>query len=147
MTRGRRNALRLYEHGLVVHQAGSDRPVMWDDVESYADGLFLTVETKDGRAIQFGMHGLQRGEEVVSRLRAEIVVRRTLPRLRALVARGQSVQLRGLDAAEAQAPSNGRTYVSTLTLDSAGITPGESAAAIPWGEVLEWGVSEGQAGG
>jgi hypothetical protein len=148
LTRGRHNRLLLYENGMVVHHAGNVRWAMWDEVESYTDGLFLEVTTTNGATIQFGMSGLRGAEEITSILRNEVVVRRTVPSLLALLHAGQTVELEGLSAADAlPAPSSSRTYVSSFTLDEASITPDESGRPIPWGAVTEWGESEGRAGG
>jgi hypothetical protein len=42
-TKGRKNAVRIHENGVVVHKAGVDFEVLFDAVDTYSDGGFLVI--------------------------------------------------------------------------------------------------------
>jgi len=121
LTRGRNNALRFHERGITIHKAGHDTAILWDDVASYTDGSFLTIETNDEVAIDFGLDGLGARDEILATVREEVVVRRAVPRLRKAIREGTPAEFNG------------------ATLDARGITLTDSSRKLPWEDVIECG--------
>jgi hypothetical protein len=118
LTRGRDNALRFFERGISIRKAGHEAEIAWDDVVSYRDGSFLIVETKNGDTFDFGLDGLRASDEILPRVREEVIVKRAVPRLLAAIRDGTPAEF------------------EDATLDAHGITLLGTDRRIAWSDVI-----------
>jgi hypothetical protein len=135
LRRNRDNSLGIYERGLVVHEAGVDRSIAWDEVASFTDGSLgiLRIETQGGEEVVQTLDSISERQVIFARLRDEVVLRRLVPRLKAALLGGQSVDL----GAEGDTGSSDPevTQVPGFTLSATGITASDALGPISWSEI------------
>jgi hypothetical protein len=141
LVRGRDNAIRVYENGIAIRKLGTDTTLVWDDIASYDDGSFLIIETKDGASLEFGMSSLGGLSGILSKLRDEVITKRTVPRMKATLLEGKAGEFES-DSEMKSTPENGVTDVLGFTVDVEGITPFDSNDLVPWKQVTSCEVEE-----
>jgi hypothetical protein len=140
LMKGRKNAVRMHERGIVIHKSGVDNAVLFDDVAAYSDGSFLVVVTKNGESFDFGLDGLAAAPDLFSRLRDEVVVKCLVPSLRKTIEAGDTLEFDGGEIADIAQPAED---VAVFTVDAKGITLStDSKRQLAWHEIVECGSTE-----
>ena len=122
LARGRDNAVRIHENGVVIRKGGTDVAVRFDDVGAYDEGAFLWIETENGESIEAGLDGLANARDLFARLREEIVVKRWLRTARQGIADGGVAELGEGD--------------SGIALDAGGVTLSASQRRLAWDDIV-----------
>ena len=142
LMKSRKNALRLHERGIGIHNAGTETLFAYDDIAEYSGGPSLVITTKNDASAEFRLDGARAAGDLMARLRDEVVMKRLVPDLRKTIAGGDLIafgcgELLGSGRADADA-----TEVSGFTVDAAGVKIGETDRQIAWSEIVTWGTEE-----
>ena len=142
LTKSRKNAVRLHEHGIAIHNAGTGTLFLYDDVAEYSDGSSLVITTKNDASAEFRLDGVGAAADLLARLRDEVVVKRLVPDLRKTIASGDLIafgcgELIGLQRADAEA-----TDLSGFTIDANAVKLGDSDRQIAWSDIVDCGSTE-----
>jgi hypothetical protein len=141
-------SLSLYESGLVFRRLGRASLTSWDEVVSFIYSTAIRLEKPGGEVIEFGS-SVQRLDEIASTISKQ-TLQCMLPKARATIAAGGSVQFSGLSLLKGgpagKAMSQFAHAASGYKLDSRGITQLETGACIPWQAVLQYGIAMGRMG-
>src|SRR5580658_8320393 len=90
---GRAARVCIHENGLSFRRGGKSSTTTWDEVESLVVGMFARIVTTDGEVIDLGA-GIEGIDEVIERIHDE-TLSRILPRVRAAIDKGASVEFKG----------------------------------------------------
>jgi hypothetical protein len=142
LMKGRKNAVRLHEHGIAICNEETETLFAYDDIAEYSGGPSLVITAKDDASAEFSLDGAGGAADLMARLRDEIVVKRLVPDLRKTIATGDLIafgcgELMGPERADADA-----TEVSGFTIDAKGVKLGDSDRQIAWSEIVTWGTEE-----
>jgi hypothetical protein len=142
LMKSRKNAVRLYERGIAIHNAGTETRFAYDDIAEYSGGSSLIITAKNDAYAESRLDELRAAADLMARLRDEVVVKRLVPDLRKTMADGDLIafncgELMGRERADADA-----TEVSGFTVDAAGVKIGETDRQIAWSEIVTWGTEE-----
>jgi hypothetical protein len=140
LMKGRKNAVRVHERGIVIHKLGVDNTILFDDVAAYSDGSFLVVATKSDESFDFGLDGLAAAPDLFSRLRDEVVVKRLVPNMRKTIEAGDTLEFDGGEIVEIAEPAED---VAGFVVDAKGVTlTDDSKRQLAWSEIVECGSTE-----
>jgi formylglycine-generating enzyme required for sulfatase activity len=142
--RGRGASLSLYENGLSFRRAGKESTTTWDEIGSYMQETACRITKQDGEVIEFGLN-LKGADEVAQRIHDE-TLKRMLPKVKAAILQGTSVQFKGLRPGE-KIPF-GKTLdqfaaaSAGFTVNADGITANDGGERIAWKDATDFGIAE-----
>jgi hypothetical protein len=142
--RGRGANLTLYEHGLSFRRGGRESTTTWDEIDSYMQEAACRITKKDGEVIEFGQ-GLSDAAEIAQKIQEE-TLSLMLPRVRAAIRNGSSVEYKGWQSVDkfplGKGFSNYMEAHSGFTVDANGITEKDGGSRILWRDITDFGISE-----
>ncbi len=141
LVRGRGATLSLHENGLLYRRGGKESAITWDEIDSYAQETNCRIAKKDGEIIEFGLN-IDGVDEVATKIQEE-TSKRMLPRMKAAILNGQSIEFKGV---KLPVLSNVARAYSGFYVDAEGISTMDGGERIVWQDVTEFGVTEGQIG-
>ncbi len=148
------SSLSLYEEGLVYRRRGKVTAATWDEIESYIQDAACRITKRDGTVIEFGSN-IEGLAEVMDEIQAQ-TLRRMLPRARAAIRAGGTVEFSGLKLPGGKGLNQFAYAASGYALDEQGIStldggpPGDPSQAggkrIAWGDVTDYGIRQEKMG-
>jgi len=141
LIRGRGASLRLHENGLLYRRGGKESSTTWDEIDSYIQETACRITRKDGEVIEFGLN-ITDADQVAVKIQEE-TSNRMIPRMKAAILSGQTVQFKGL---KLPVLSNFARAFSGFTVDAEGIAEIDGGDRIAWADVTEFGVAQEQMG-
>jgi hypothetical protein len=142
--RGRGACLSLYENGLFFRRGGKESSTTWDEIDSYMQEMACRIVKKDGEVIEFGQ-GVKGADEIAQKIQEESL-KLMLPRVKAAIKNGSSVEFKGWQPAKklplGKGLSNYMEASSGFTVDASGITENDSGNRILWKDLTDFGVTE-----
>jgi hypothetical protein len=144
LLKSRGAVITLYENGFEYASARQKFSTTWDDIESYYWETACRIVKRDGETLEFGAN-IERVGVVAQRIEAE-TLNRMLPRARASIEAGKSVEFRGLKLLDkvplGKVVANVARAFSGFTVDADGIATIDGGERFAWDEVTSYGVAE-----